>query len=226
MDRFEGFADSDAKFFKELSRHQTREWFQSHKQEFEEGWNRPMKMLLSEVREAIDKAYPHCDLDEPKVFRIFRDVRFSKDKTPYKTHVAGYIPIKLMARATEVPAAIYLQLGIEAIVGAGQYMMDGPALQRYRSAVANDTQGKQLQRILARLSAKGLEVSSYDQLARVPKGFPPDHPRADLLKRKGLIVSLPDLPRPLITSRKFLPWLVERAQPMAPLVEWLVFATA
>src|ERR1051325_1546760 len=94
MTRFEGFPDSEGKFFKQLAKNNRREWFQAHKAEFEDGWNAPMKALLGEVRELVDAAYPRCDLDEPKVFRIFRDVRFAKDKSPYKTHVGGLIPLK------------------------------------------------------------------------------------------------------------------------------------
>src|SRR5438105_4941162 len=94
MDRFHGFADDGAKFFKALAKKNEREWFLKHKAEFEEGWNTPMKALLEEVRHAIDAIYKHADLAEPKVFRIFRDVRFSKDKAPYKTHIGGYIPLE------------------------------------------------------------------------------------------------------------------------------------
>ena len=99
------------KFFRLLAKNQSREWFQAHKAEFEEGWLSPMKDLLGEVRHAIDKGFPHCDLDDPKIFRIYRDVRFSKDKAPYKTHVGGLIPVKRSGRTTEVPIALYFQVG-------------------------------------------------------------------------------------------------------------------
>src|SRR6201990_1542304 len=115
MDRFEGFADSTAKFFKALTKNNERDWFQAHKAEFEEGWNTPMKLLLNEVRGAIDGAFPSCDLAEPKVFRIFRDVRFSKDKSPYKTHIGGYLPVKRSGKkATDVPMALYFHVGANA----------------------------------------------------------------------------------------------------------------
>ena len=79
---FEGFADPNAKFFKLLAKNQDRSWFQAHKAEFEAGWQSPMQELLAEVRAGVDRAYQHCDLDEPKLFRIYRNMRFSKDKTP------------------------------------------------------------------------------------------------------------------------------------------------
>ncbi len=79
MTRFQGFADKGGSFFKRLAKNNDRSWFLEHKAEFEEGWNTPMKLLLAEVKGSIDATYVHCELGEPKVFRIFRDVRFSKD---------------------------------------------------------------------------------------------------------------------------------------------------
>lgn len=102
MTGFEGFEDANAKFFKSLAKNNTRPWFLAHKAEFEAEWNAPMKLLLADVRDAIDGAYPHCDLAEPKVFRIFRDVRFSKDKSPYKTHLGGFIAIEQKERESRI----------------------------------------------------------------------------------------------------------------------------
>src|SRR5262245_16866914 len=139
MTRFEGFADADGKFFKALAKKNERAWFQSHKAEFEEGWNAPMRLLMSEVREAIDRAYPHCDLDAPKVFRIFRDIRFSKDKSPYKTHIGGYIPLRRGGKkVTDLPMALYFHVGAtETFAASGHYMMESASLEGFRAAVAN-----------------------------------------------------------------------------------------
>lgn len=223
---FQGFADADGKFFRALAKHQDREWFQAHKEEFEEGWHRPMKALLGEVRERIDGALPHCDLDEPKVFRIHRDVRFSKDKSPYKTHVGGVLPIKRTGKMTEVPMALYFHAGQpNAFAAAGHYMMDPRALQRFRAAVADDERGRELERILASLEKKGFSVDSHGEYKRVPKGYPPDHPRAEHLKRQGLTVGFPAIPKGLLASPKLVAWVSMHAKTAAPLVEWLVFAT-
>src|SRR5262249_27615354 len=119
--RFEGFAGPDMKFFKALSRHQDRAWFAAHKAEYEEGWAKPMAALLAEVHDKLDGAYPTVELAEPKVFRIHRDVRFSADKSPYKTSVSGVIAARRGAKVTEAPAAAYVQLGLESFVGAGLY---------------------------------------------------------------------------------------------------------
>jgi uncharacterized protein (TIGR02453 family) len=228
MTRFEGFADADGKFFKALARHNDREWFLAHKAEFEEGWNGPMKVLLGEVRESIDAAYAHADLAEPKVFRIFRDVRFSKDKSPYKTNIGGFIPLaRKGSKVTDLPMALYFQVGATETFGAaGHYMMEPESLARFRAAVANEERGKELDRILARLAKKGFEHGSHDSLKRAPKGFDPDHPRAEHLKRKGLHITFPALPKGILTKRALVTWLADGSKTVAPLVEWLTYATA
>jgi uncharacterized protein (TIGR02453 family) len=224
---FEGFPDKDAKFFRLLAKNQTREWFQAHKEEFEEGWNEPMKELLNTVREKSDAAFKHTDLDAPKIFRIYRDVRFSKDKSPYKTHVGGVIPTKRRGKITEVPMALYFHVGQPRSFGAsGHYMMDASSLVKFRNAVADDKTGRELDKLLSGLKKKGFSVDSHDTYKRVPRGFDAAHPRAEHLKRKGLTVGFPDLPKGILTSPKLVPWLVDQVKTAAPLVEWLVFATA
>jgi uncharacterized protein (DUF2461 family) len=114
------------------------------------------------------------------------------------------------------------------VVASGLYRMDATVLARYRSAVAEDARGKELVKILAKLEKDGFLADSMhdDVLKRVPKGFDPEHPRGTLLRRKSLGVSYPALPKGVLASPRLLPWLVERAKKVAPLVEWLVYATA
>jgi len=111
--RFEGFADRDRRFFRALARNQRREWFEAHRKEYEDGWQTPMKMLLAEVRERIDPLFPQHPLGAPKVFRINRDVRFSKDKSPYKTHIGGYVAIDGSTPGPSAAAALYVHLGAQ-----------------------------------------------------------------------------------------------------------------
>lgn len=223
---FSGFAHADAKFFRHLEKNQSRTWFQAHKLEFEEGYQSPLKELLAEVRDGIDKAYKHSELNEPKTFRINRDVRFSKDKAPYKTHAAGIIATKRQGHVTEVPMALYFQVGVpQSFAAAGHYMMDPRSLAGFRAAVNDEKRGRELVKLLASLEKKGFVVKSYDAYKRVPKGFDPEHPRAPHLKRKGLTVTFPELPKGILKSSKLVPWVVTHCKAAAPLVEWLVFAT-
>lgn len=224
---FQGFADTTGAFFRKLKKNQNRDWFLEHKAEFDEGWNKPMEHLLTDVFALVDDAFPFCDLEAPKVFRIHRDVRFAKDKTPYKTHVAGRISIARRGPTTEVPIALYFHVGDrECFAGSGHYMMDGPALAKFRAAVVDEKKGKELDAITKTLTKKGFTIESHDLLKRVPKGFDPEHPRAEHLKRKGLITRFPAVPLELLTSPKLVKHLATHLKTAAPLVEWLVYATA
>jgi uncharacterized protein (TIGR02453 family) len=224
---FAGFADAEGTFFKQLDRHQDRAWFAAHKADYEDGWAGPMLSLLHAVRARIDDDYPYHELSAPKVFRIQRDVRFARDKTPYKTNVAGIV----LARGrgadpvTEVPAALYLHVGLECVVAAGQYMMAAPALARFRAAVVDDERGAEVARLVEALRARRLTVRSVEELQKVPRGFDPDHPRAELLRWKGMLVSPPALPRRLLPSPKLVDWIADFARQAAPLTAWLATNT-
>jgi uncharacterized protein (TIGR02453 family) len=228
---FAGFADARLSFFRALEKHQDRAWFAEHKDEYESGWADPMRRLLSDARAKLDAAYAHCELSEPKVFRIHRDVRFSKDKSPYKTMVSGVLSASRKSAGPNAPAALYTHLGIhegkpEHVACVGHYMMMPDELARYRKALLDEERGGELSKILGKLTKKGFVVGSGDSLKGVPKGMDPEHPRADLLKRKGLILSFPPFELGSITSRAFLDGLLPHAKQAAPVVEWLVFATA
>ena len=95
--RFEGFADREGRFFRALARNQSRDWFEAHRDEYETGWQAPMKALLSQIRERIEGLFPLEPLTM-KVFRIYRDVRFSKDKSPYRPTSAATWPRRVTAR--------------------------------------------------------------------------------------------------------------------------------
>jgi uncharacterized protein (TIGR02453 family) len=224
--RFEGFADRSGRFFQALARNQSREWFALHRAEYEQGWLVPMKALLAEVRTRLEPLFEHDALAAPKVFRIHRDVRFSKDKSPYKTHIGGYVPVEGTGQGPSAAAALYVHVGArETFVAAGQYMMDGPQLARFRDALVDDRLGGELADVLRKLGRAGFTVGSHDVLQRVPRGFDPDHPRAELLKRKGLIVSFPAPPPALLVSPRFVPWLVTHTKRAVPVVEWLAGVT-
>jgi uncharacterized protein (DUF2461 family) len=99
--------------------------------------------------------------------------------------------------------------------------MDGPQLARFRAALLDDRSGKPLDAILAKLKRAGFSIGSHDVLQRVPRGVDPEHPRADLLKRKGLIVAFPEPSRALLVQPGLVDWLVRHTKRAAPLVEWL-----
>lgn len=221
---FEGFADARGDFFVSLALHNDRDWFQAHRAEYEAGWAGPMAALLEEVRRRLAGAYRKRPLAPPRVFRLNRDVRFSKDKSPYKTHVAGWIPVEAgrMTSPMGSPAALYLQVGpLERFTGAGCWMLEPDALRRFRAALLDERRGKALARHLAALERRGFTPACAETLARPPAGVPADHPRAELLRMKGLVVDPGEVPRRLLTRPDLVDWLEERARAAAPVVGWL-----
>jgi uncharacterized protein (DUF2461 family) len=99
------------------------------------------------------------------------------------------------------------------------------ALARYRAALLDDGRGHEIAGIVAKLEKKGFRVGAMETMKKVPRGVDPEHPRAELLRKKGLIVSF-EAPQTAIPKRALLDWAIERARAAVPLVEWLTFATA
>lgn len=221
---FTGFPKGGGRFFHELALEQSRDWFHAHKHEYEALWQQPMQALLETLHARLSRVYGPTPLAAPKLFRIQRDVRFSKDKSPYKTNIAGLIPLATSSASTptEAPAALYLHLGLEQLAAAGAYVLDGPALARYRAAVAEERTGQRLVEIVESLESTGLTLGAHATLARIPRGFDADHPRARLLRQKGLIALFPPIPANKVASPELVDVLVKHATRVRPLLEWLL----
>lgn len=219
--RFQGFPDPTFGFFHALAASQDREWYQAHRAEFQRVWAEPMKALLDDVRSRVSPAYRGVALKEPKLFRLHRDVRFSLDKSPFKTSLGAMVPLKGGGASVEPAAAFYLQVGTECFSGAGIYSFMGPALDRYRAAVLDGRKGAALARVTAELTEQGYGLDAMETLKTAPRGVDKEHPRIELLKRKGLVATCPALPTAAMATPAFADWCVERALEMSPLVRWL-----
>jgi uncharacterized protein (TIGR02453 family) len=218
---FRGFDRDAMQFWHELAANMSKEWFAANKQRYQAVWVEPMVTLLRGVARGLAPAYKPFKLAEPGVLRIYRDLRFSADKTPYKTHIAGVLRLAGDRVAEAGNAALYLHLGLEEeYLGVGCYRFDAARFVRWRRAVVG-APGAALLRIMASLRRKGYEPGGYESFARVPKGFAPDHPRAELLKYKGLICRFPALPGGLLQRPELARWVLGHAKATAPLVLWL-----
>ncbi|MBL0217958.1 MAG: DUF2461 domain-containing protein [Myxococcales bacterium] len=218
---FTGFSKSAPAFFHELAIEMNREWFLENKARYEAEWVRPMQALLDDVRARLVPAYKPAKLGEAKVMRIHRDVRFAKDKTPYKTHIGAVITVAGKKVGEGGNAAMYVHLGTdEEFVGVGTYMFDPERLARWRTQVAGKA-GVELATLIAKARKAGYEVGGHDDYKKVPKGFAPDHPRAELLKLRGLTAGPGPIPRGLLHKPALADWLVEHGKALAPLVRWL-----
>lgn len=220
-EKFTGFDRNAMQFWHELAAEMNKEWFVANKARYESQWVAPMTALLADVQRRLAPAYKPLALSAPKVMRIYRDVRFSNDKAPYKTHIGAVITVAGKKVGEGGNAAMYLHFGIEEeFVGVGSYMFDAEKLAKWRKAVAGK-QGVALQALVEKLRKAGYEVGGHDDYKKVPKGFDAEHPRAEFLKMRGLTGGLPEIPAGLPCKPGFADWLVKHGTAMAPLVIWL-----
>jgi uncharacterized protein (TIGR02453 family) len=219
---FPGFPAEGLEFLRKLAKNNKREWFQPRKEIFEAKVKQPMIELVEAVNAELLKFAPdHINDPKKAVYRIYRDTRFSADKTPYKTHIAAVLRLAGRPIAQAGNAALYVHIGLdEEYVGVGCYYFDAAKLARWRRAVVG-APGTALLPILARLRKAGYTVGSHDDYKRVPRGFAPDHPRADLLKKRGLTCAFPEIPAGLLHEPGWADWVFRHARATAPLVIWL-----
>jgi uncharacterized protein (TIGR02453 family) len=164
---FSGWPEEALDFYDRLAADNTKSFWLEHKAFYEDNVLRPMAELSEELA---------AEFGEPKIFRPYRDVRFSRDKSPYKTHIGVVIG-----------GAGYIQLSAEGLgAGAGMWEMNPDQLARYRAAVASDRTGPELERIAAKIEQAGVTIHGHGVLKSAPRGYPADHPRIGLLRYKGL----------------------------------------
>jgi uncharacterized protein (TIGR02453 family) len=215
---FSGFDRTAPAFFAELAVEQNKAWFDANKQRYVDQWVTPMTELLEEVGVKLGRSYGALKLGQPKLFRIYRDVRFAKDKTPYKTHIAGTLPFA--KDLSGMP--LYIHVGLEdEYVGGGTYYFEDNRLAAWRKLVAADKSGKPLAQLANKLRKAGYTVGGHEDYKKVPKGFAADHPRAEFLKMRGLTAGYPAMPKGLLHKRGLVDWIVEHGRAVSPLVTWL-----
>ena len=222
--RFTGFPPGGFEFFLELQAHQSRDWFQTNKQRYETLWVRPLEALLEDLTGRLSDVFPEMPNARRHIFRIQRDIRFSADKSPYKTHIAGHVPV---APTTESEGhgwtpSLYTHFSLDwSGMSMGNWMVDKEVLLRFRERVAEDKTGALLQRTIERLEQDGFQLSQHETFKRVPAPYPQDHPRADLLKRKDLGMNV-EIPEDHMARPDLLDWLDERMHKLSAIGVWLL----
>jgi uncharacterized protein (TIGR02453 family) len=216
---FPGFPPEGIQFFRGLARHNKREWFQPRKQIFEEQVKQPMRELVQAVNSAMQDFAPDYVTDPDKaIYRIYRDTRFSHDKTPYKDHIAANF--RWRGGGRHEGAGYYFAVSHkEVAVGGGLYMPTPEALLALRNHIA--AHHAELRKITgSRTVRKLLGEMQGEQLSRVPKGFPADHPAADLLRFKRFILYVV-LPPEIALKRTLSREILQRFRAMAPFITFL-----
>lgn len=172
---FTGFGEHAVEFYDGLVVDNSKFYWDDNKAIYQSDVRAPMEALLAELAGEFA-----TDTSRVTVFRPYRDVRFAKDKTPYKTHCGGVIEPGRGA------GAYYVEVGPEGLrVGGGCFHLAADQLARFRTAVAEDLHGPVLKKIVAKLDRAGWEIKG-DRLATRPRGFDADHPRIDLLRYRSV----------------------------------------
>lgn len=223
---FNGFPQEGLNFLAELAENNNKEWFNEHKQTYLDFIVSPAQSFIETVGEQLKFISPHIQYDtrtngQGSLMRIYRDVRFSQDKTPYKTW-AGIRFWEGAGKAKDNPGFFLWFDSSEAGLHAGVHGFDKPMLEAYRSAVVDEYRGPDLQEIVELLSTAGEYKISGEHYKQVPRGFDKDHPRADLLRYNALYASSPRIEREVLISPKLITVFLDHCEKMAPLQRWLV----
>ncbi|WP_166355307.1 DUF2461 domain-containing protein [Phytoactinopolyspora limicola] len=165
---FSGWPAEALEFYEGLEADNSRGYWTAHKAMYEHSVREPMTLLLAELE---------SEFGAGKIFRPYRDVRFSADKSPYKTAIGATLS-----------GGGYVQLSADGLAaGSGMYVMDAEQLARYRHAVDDDTSGAQLVTLVDELTGQGVDITGHDHLKTAPRGYAKDHPRVELLRFKGVV---------------------------------------
>lgn len=202
---FTGFPVAALDFYDDLEVDNTKSFWETHKQQYLDAVKAPMTALC----EALEPEFGAA-----KIFRPYRDVRFSKDKTPYKTHQGAYV-------AVGPATGWYVEISAAGLrTGAGFYEASGGRLAAYREAVAHERFGPELEALVEGLRGRDFEVGG-ERLKTSPRGFDSDHERIELLRHKSLTLSRAHGFEQVIHTPEALELVRDDWRELRPLVEWL-----
>ena len=205
MAPFTGFPSQALDFYVRLGQENTREFWQANKATYDACVREPMAALLDELA---------GEFGEGTVFRPQRDIRFSRDKSPYKTYQGGFV-------ALFPGTGYYVQLDSTGLLAGGGFHAHATAqVDRFRAAVDERHRGEQLAAVVAALVEDGFEVGG-EAVKTKPRGFPADHPRIDLLRHKALTVGRPFGSPDWLASPEALAHVRNTWREVRPLNEWL-----
>lgn len=197
---FSGFGERLVDFYEGLEADNSKAYWTDNKPVYDEHVHDPMTALMRELEPS---------LGEYKIFRPYRDLRFSKDKTPYKTHCGA------------IAGSVYVQVGADGMmVARGYYSTNSDQVERLRTAIADDRRGQDLERRLAALREQGYEIGG-ERVRTRPRGYDADHPRIELLKHKSLYAHRRWEPDETLHTPAAADRVRDAHTHLLPLAEWL-----
>ena len=198
---FKGWPVEAVEFYEGLAVDNTRAYWDDNKAIYERCVKRPMEDLLADLAARFGPG---------RLFRPYRDVRFSRDKSPYKLSCAAHL------------GSGYLSFSADGLmVGTGLWMPDPAQLQRFRAAIDDDKSGPELESMVATLRKDGYDVGAHEVLKTAPKGYPKDHPRIELLQQKGVVMSKSWPVGPWLGTGQAKDRVVDCLEAGIPLGDWL-----
>jgi len=202
---FTGFPVAALDFYDDLEMDNTKSFWTAHKHVYDSAVKAPMTALVTALEPEFGQA---------KIFRPYRDVRFAKDKTPYKTHQGAYV-------AVGPSTGWYVQIGAAGVrVGFGFYDASTTRLSALRDAIADDRRGRRLRTILNRLEKQGWELGG-ERLKTSPRGYDAEHPRIELLRHKSMTLGRSYGFEPVIHTAELLEMVRTDWRAGRPFVEWV-----
>ncbi len=222
---FNGFSRETVEFYRELVKHNDKRWFDKHKTDYQEFVIEPARAFVTAMSARLQKIAPEIAPDTRtngagSIFRIYRDTRFSKDKVPYKTHLGIFL---WDGRAKKLESrGFYFQIEPpNMMLAVGMYRFTPEQLAVYRDVVADPKSGAALKRAITKVTGSPGYTIGDPHYKRVPRGFDPDHPSAELLKHNGMYAFIEGRIPKELTRPTFVDYCFDRWKPMMPLHRWL-----
>lgn len=224
MATFQGFPKETAKFLRGLTKNNERAWFDTHRADYQENYVAPALAFVAAIGPRLQTFAPGVAF-EPKVngslFRINRDVRFSKDKRPYKNHVDLWF-WHGDKRGWNSPGFFFRLLPDRLILGAGMHRFEKQQLDAFRAAVVDARAGKALAKTVAELRAAGAYDIGGATRKTVPRGFDAAHPRAEYLLHDGLFAAFETEDTAIAETPGFVDFCTGHFKAMWPISKWLL----
>ena len=218
------FPQNTVSFLKKLSKNNNREWFEEHRDSYNSDFLEPLFQFVVDMGDKLYKLDPEISAVpkiDKSIFRLHRDVRFSKDKKPYKTNAGVYFWNNRAPKKESFGFYFHLEPK-KFFLGSGNYMFSKDALKKYRDAVADSVVGKELDKAIKNILRKGNYKLGGKHYKKVPRGYDPESPRADYLLHNGIFTSYESQNLNEIYDKDIVDFSFKIFRDMLPLHQWLV----
>jgi uncharacterized protein (TIGR02453 family) len=220
---FNGYSKEFTKFFADLAMNNSKTWFNEHKKDYEQYVLEPSKLFVIAMGEKLYELSANINaipMVNKSLFRLNRDVRFSKDKSPYKTNL-GIFFWEGSRKRMECPGFYFHVEANNLMLGGGMYQFPKDLIEPYRKVVVHEKSGKELNNIIKRLKEEKIGLGG-EHYKRVPQGYEPNHQNSELLKHNGLYSMVETKIPKEFYSDKLIDYCFDRFEKMHPLHKWLL----